>query len=184
MKLLVDEFVPRKFKSSLPGHDCRTVPEQGLAGKKNGELLVLAEKSGSEVFLRLDRGLEYQQNLQGRNVAIILIRVQIEPPDRSVAMQFGSFATARLHPARRSYKDRLKGITARMRTSLIAGICLLLASFAFSQSQPQLNLMPMPASVQPGTGQLAINASFSVAATGSPDASFDGAVQRFATQLS
>jgi hexosaminidase len=71
-----------------------------------------------------------------------------------------------------------------MRTSLIAGICLLLASFAFSQSQPQLNLMPMPASVQPGTGQLAINASFSVAATGSPDASLDGAVQRFATQLS
>ena len=71
-----------------------------------------------------------------------------------------------------------------MRTSFIAGICLLLASFAFSQSQPQLNLMPMPASVQPGTGQLAINASFSVAATGSPDASLDGAVQRFATQLS
>jgi len=49
MKLLFDECVPRKFKTSLPGHDCRTVPEQGLAGKKNGELLVLAEKSGSEV---------------------------------------------------------------------------------------------------------------------------------------
>jgi hypothetical protein len=76
MKLLVGEGVPRKFKSSLPGHDCRTVPEEGLAGKKKGELLVLAEKSGSEVFLRLDRGLEYQQNLQGRNVAIMLIRVQ------------------------------------------------------------------------------------------------------------
>jgi hypothetical protein len=76
MKLLLDECVPRKFKNSLPGHDCRTVPEEGLAGKKNGELLVLAEQSGSEVFLRLDRGLEYPQNLQGRNVAIILIRVQ------------------------------------------------------------------------------------------------------------
>ena len=76
MKLLLDECVPGKFQNSLPGQDCRTVPEEGLAGKKNGELLVLAEKSGSEVFLRLDRGLEYQQNLQGRNVAIILIRVQ------------------------------------------------------------------------------------------------------------
>jgi hypothetical protein len=95
MKLLLDECVPGKFKNSQPGQDCRTVPEEGLAGKKNGELLVLAEKSGSEVFLRLDRGLAYQQNLQGRNVAIILIRVQIEPPDRSVAMQFGSFASAR-----------------------------------------------------------------------------------------
>jgi hypothetical protein len=25
--------------NALPGHDCRTVPEEGLAGKKNGELL-------------------------------------------------------------------------------------------------------------------------------------------------
>jgi hypothetical protein len=58
----------------LPGHDCRTVPEEGFAGKKNGELLSLAEKSGFEVFLTLDRGLEYEQNLQGRKIAVILIR--------------------------------------------------------------------------------------------------------------
>lgn len=74
MKLLLDECVPRKFKTSLLGHDCRTVPEEGMAGKKNGELLLLAEKSGFEVFLTLDRGLEYQQNLQGRVIAIVLIR--------------------------------------------------------------------------------------------------------------
>lgn len=61
MKLLLDECVPRKFRDVLSGHDCRTVPEEGLAGKKNGELLALAEKSGFEVFLTLDRGLEYQQ---------------------------------------------------------------------------------------------------------------------------
>jgi hexosaminidase len=61
---------------------------------------------------------------------------------------------------------------------------LFLASLAAAQSQPQLNLMPMPASVQPGTGQLAINQSFSVAVTGSHDASLDGAVQRFKEQLS
>jgi hypothetical protein len=86
---------PENSRTACPVKIAALVPEVGLAGKKNGELLVLAEKSGSEVFLRLDRGLAYQQNLQGRNVAIILIRVQIEPPDRSVAMQFGSFASAR-----------------------------------------------------------------------------------------
>ncbi|MGA8341617.1 MAG: family 20 glycosylhydrolase [Candidatus Sulfotelmatobacter sp.] len=59
-----------------------------------------------------------------------------------------------------------------------------LVSFAAAQSQPQLNLMPMPASVQQGTGQLPINQSFSVAVTGARDASFDGEVQRFVTQLS
>jgi hypothetical protein len=39
MRVLLDECVPRKSKDSLPGHDCRTVPDEGLAGKKNGELL-------------------------------------------------------------------------------------------------------------------------------------------------
>ena len=42
----------------------------------------------------------------------------------------------------------------------------------------------MPASVQLGSGQLAINQSFSVANTGSHDGSLDEEVQRFVTQLS
>jgi hexosaminidase len=71
-----------------------------------------------------------------------------------------------------------------MRASLIAVLFSFLASFAAAQTHPQLNLMPMPASVQQGTGQLAINQSFSVAVTGSRDGSLDGAVQRFTTQLS
>src|ERR1700752_2945683 len=71
-----------------------------------------------------------------------------------------------------------------MRILLSAGIFLFLANFASAQTQPQLNLMPMPASVQPGTGQLPINQSFSVAVTGNRDASLDAEVQRFETQLS
>jgi Domain of unknown function (DUF5615) len=71
MRLLLDECVPRKFKNALPGHDCRTVPEEGLAGRRNGELLSLAEKSGFEVFRTLDRGLEYEQNLRGRVIAVV-----------------------------------------------------------------------------------------------------------------
>jgi hypothetical protein len=52
------------------------VPEEDLAGKKNGELLFLAEEAGFQVFLTLDRGLEYQQNLQRRGIAIILIKAK------------------------------------------------------------------------------------------------------------
>jgi hexosaminidase len=44
--------------------------------------------------------------------------------------------------------------------------------------------MPMPASAQPGTGQLTISQSFSVAVSGAHDASLDSEVQRFKTQLS
>ena len=74
MRVLLDECIPRKFKNSLVGHDCSTVPEVGLAGKKNGELLSLAEQNGFEVFLTLDKGPQYQQNLAQWNIAIIIIR--------------------------------------------------------------------------------------------------------------
>jgi len=57
MKVLLDECVPRQLKKNLTGHECRTVPEVGLAGKKNGELLSFAETAGFEVFITLDRVL-------------------------------------------------------------------------------------------------------------------------------
>ena len=76
MRVLLDECVPRKLKSSLTGHECRTVPEEGLAGKRNGELLALAEKAGFDVFLSVDRGIEFQQNLQSRRIAVLLVRAQ------------------------------------------------------------------------------------------------------------
>jgi hypothetical protein len=76
MKVLLDECVPRKFKKSLIGHDCYTVPEAGLAGKTNGELLSLAEFSGFEIFLTVDHGIPYQQRLVGRRIAIVLLRVK------------------------------------------------------------------------------------------------------------
>jgi hexosaminidase len=50
---------------------------------------------------------------------------------------------------------------------------------ASGQSNPQLNLMPMPSSVRPGTGALAVTQSFSVAIEGYREARLDRAVQRF-----
>ena len=73
MKVLLDECIPRKFKRELAVHDCQTVPEAGLAGEKNGALLSLAEASGFEVFLTMDKGLPYEQNLTGRRIAVIIV---------------------------------------------------------------------------------------------------------------
>jgi len=50
--------------------------------------------------------------------------------------------------------------------------------------QPQLNLMPMPSSVQQGSGQLAVTQSFSVSVTGTHDPALEAGVQRFTKQLS
>jgi Domain of unknown function (DUF5615) len=74
MKVLLDECIPRKLKNSLPGHECRTVQEIGCAGTKNGALLSIAESKGFDVFLTIDKGLEYEQNLTGRKIAVLLVR--------------------------------------------------------------------------------------------------------------
>lgn len=50
--------------------------EEGWSGRKNGELLTLAETAGFQAFLTMDRGLEYQQNLKGRSIALVLIHTK------------------------------------------------------------------------------------------------------------
>ena len=74
MKVLIDECVPKDICKILSEHECRTVPQAGLAGKKNGELLDAAEHAGFAVLLTIDQGISYQQNLRGRVIAIVLIR--------------------------------------------------------------------------------------------------------------
>ncbi len=76
MKVLLDECIPRKLKNSLSDHECRTVPEVGLAGMKNGELLALAEGSGFDAFVTMDQGIEYEQSLAGRKIAIIVLHAK------------------------------------------------------------------------------------------------------------
>ena len=76
MKVLLDECIPRKLKNALPDHDCQTVPEAGLAGKKNGALLSLAERAGFDLFFTMDKGLQYQQNLADRKIAILILRAR------------------------------------------------------------------------------------------------------------
>lgn len=76
MRILIDECIDERFRNSLPGHDCQTVRYAGLAGLTNGELLAAAETAKFDVFLTVDQGIEYQQNLSGRNIAIIIFRTK------------------------------------------------------------------------------------------------------------
>ena len=72
MRVLRDECVPRKLKRELPGHDIRTVTEMGWSGIKNGPLLRLASQE-FDAFLTVDQGVEYQQNLFGLSLAVIVL---------------------------------------------------------------------------------------------------------------
>jgi hexosaminidase len=71
-----------------------------------------------------------------------------------------------------------------MRTHLLIIGLLSLGQAAMAQSTPHLNLMPMPASVQLGPGQLPIDQSFSIAIASPRDGMVDRGVQRFVAQLS
>jgi predicted nuclease of predicted toxin-antitoxin system len=73
VKVLIDENLPRKLAGHLKGHECRTVAECGWAGKKNGELLSLAEPV-FDVLLTLDKNIPYQQDLRLDRIAILIVR--------------------------------------------------------------------------------------------------------------
>jgi len=73
MRVLLDECVPRPLRRELPGHEVRTVPEMGWAGKKNGALLALIKEAGFEVFVTTDQNLEHQQNLQRAGIPVVVL---------------------------------------------------------------------------------------------------------------
>lgn len=72
MRVLLDESLPRQLKRLLTEFDVSTVPEVGWAGTKNGELLRLAEPR-FDVFVTMDQGLPYQQNLDGLRLCIVIL---------------------------------------------------------------------------------------------------------------
>jgi predicted nuclease of predicted toxin-antitoxin system len=76
MRILIDECIDERFRNSLTGHDCQTARYAGLAGLNNGDLLKAAEAAKFDVFLTVDQGIEYQQNLTGRKIAIVILRAK------------------------------------------------------------------------------------------------------------
>jgi hypothetical protein len=75
MRVLIDENLPRKLAHYVTGHKCRTVVECGWAGRKNGELLALAEPQ-FDVLLTLDKSVPFQQEISSRRIAVLVIRAR------------------------------------------------------------------------------------------------------------
>lgn len=72
MKVLLDESVPWKLRELLVGHEVWTVKYLGWDSKSNGELLKLA-RNGFDVLITVDRKIPYQQNITGRDVAVVIL---------------------------------------------------------------------------------------------------------------
>jgi len=57
----------------LPGHDVRTVRQMNWLGLSNGRLLDAA--ADFDLFITVDKNLVKQQQLAGRRLAVVVLRV-------------------------------------------------------------------------------------------------------------
>jgi hypothetical protein len=70
MKVVFDENVPWPLRKLLSDYSVTSVQREGLGGTENGELLAALD-GRFDVFILCDKNLRYQQNLKGRQIAII-----------------------------------------------------------------------------------------------------------------
>ncbi len=72
MKILIDECLPEDIKKEFTGHLVSTVSDLGWNSMTNGMLLSATIKDGFEVFVTIDKNLQYQQNLKKYNLIIVV----------------------------------------------------------------------------------------------------------------
>ena len=70
------------MRPHLTGHTVDTVYEQGWSTLKNGILLATADQAGYDLFITTDQNLRYQQNLTGRQLAILVLKTTSWPKIR------------------------------------------------------------------------------------------------------
>jgi hypothetical protein len=73
-RVLLDEDIAVRFRHHVVGADVvETVQFRGWKGKKNGELLRLAQNH-FDVLVTTDSSLSYQQNISSFNIALVVLR--------------------------------------------------------------------------------------------------------------
>ena len=73
MLILFDHVTPKGIARSLPGHIVTKAKDRGWDTLSNGDLLAAAESAGFEVLLTADKNMRYQQNLEGRRIALVVL---------------------------------------------------------------------------------------------------------------
>jgi hypothetical protein len=72
LRILLDENLPVDLAAELVGHEVATVVGLGWQGIKNGDLLHRAQEH-FEVLVTMDRNLEFQQDVKGFELSILLV---------------------------------------------------------------------------------------------------------------
>ncbi len=73
MLVLFDHSVPAPLSPFLTGHTITEARTRGWDTLSNGDLLAEAERAGFDVFPTADKNIQYQQNLAGRRIAVVVL---------------------------------------------------------------------------------------------------------------
>ena len=79
MRILFDNGTPKPISACLSGHQVTYARKIGWHELGNGELIQRAEEAGYEVVLSTDKNIQYQQNLTGRKIALVVLGNQQWP---------------------------------------------------------------------------------------------------------
>jgi hypothetical protein len=71
--VLFDHGTPKGLARALSAHTIHTAQSKGWDTLSNGALLDAAEEAGFDVLLTTDRRIRYQQNLQARRIALVVL---------------------------------------------------------------------------------------------------------------
>ena len=73
MLILFDHVTPAGIARFLAGHTVTKAKDRGWDRLGNGALLTAAEDAGFDVFVTADKNIRYQQNLEGRRIAVVVL---------------------------------------------------------------------------------------------------------------
>jgi len=87
VRILFDQGTPAPLRRWLSAHQVSTAYEQGWSTVTNGDLIRLAEQQGYELLITTDTNLRYQQNLQSRTIAILVLSTTSWPRIKAASDQ-------------------------------------------------------------------------------------------------
>ena len=73
MLILFDHGTPRSIARLLKGHTVVEAIAKGWDKFANGALLRAAEEAGFDVLFSTDKNTRYQQNVEGRRIAVVVL---------------------------------------------------------------------------------------------------------------
>ena len=73
MRILFDKNVPYPLRRHLLSHTIQLAEDLGWDLISNGDLLSAAEAAGFDLMVTADQNIQYQQNLSGRRISLVVL---------------------------------------------------------------------------------------------------------------